>query len=148
MGDHQPPPNWVAERARCNLDLTWESLIQVVQRDVVEANKIPTSVRGDYIFDIERNDEGTSPTLRVGRREADGHEYNGSVTFTKFPSSIIVSSPYFGLTHGTDVARITATPEWSEQTLSCRLHVNGEQHKVWELSQIVLGPLFFQSLAT
>ena len=33
------PPNWVAERAECKIDLLYDALCQVVQRDVAEANK-------------------------------------------------------------------------------------------------------------
>ena len=45
--------------------------------------------------------------------------YDGSVTFTKHPSAILISSPYFEDTHGQDVISLTAIPRWDERSQSC-----------------------------
>ena len=52
------PPNWVAERAECKIDLLYDALCQVVERDVAEANKLSPDLRGGFTYSVERNDEG------------------------------------------------------------------------------------------
>ncbi len=39
-----------------------------------------------------------------------------------------------------------ARPDWVDRSQSCFLSVGGTRYKVWELSQRVLGPLFFQEI--
>lgn len=138
MIDHKPPPNWVVERAKCNLDLTFEALAEVVKRDVDEMNQLSPKRRRNYEFSFEQNGEGVTPRLRVirypeGEPDADGALY---VTFEKSTSAIrIVQAP--------DGTAFLASPTWVESTSSCRLQIDGEGFQVWEISQRFLGPLFF-----
>ena len=39
MIEHREPPNWVLGRSECTLNMTFEALVQIVNRDVDEANK-------------------------------------------------------------------------------------------------------------
>ena len=131
------PPNWIAERAECKIDLLYDALCQVVERDVAEANKLPPDLRGGFTYSVERNDEGTMPLLRVYRLR----EGNPAVpaqpvaTFSQSQASIRVTA---------ETGNFLARPEWVDQTRSCFLSIDGTRYKVWELSQRVLGPLFFE----
>ena len=131
------PPNWVAERAECKIDLLYDALCQVVERDVAEVNKLPTDLRGGLTFSADRNDEGTMPLLRVYRSHEGASDSSAQAvaTFAQLQASIHVTAET-----GTFLAR----PEWVDQTRSCLLSIEGAQYKVWELSQKILGPLFFE----
>ena len=128
------PPNWVAERAECKIDLLYDALCQVVERDVAEANKLPPDLRGGFTYSVERNDEGTMPLLRVYRSQ-EGASAEPVATFSQSQASIHVTAM---------TGNCLARPEWVEQSRSCFLSISGTRHQVWELSQRVLGPLFFQ----
>ena len=132
------PPNWVAERAECKIDLLYDALCQVVERDVAEANKLPPDLRGGFTYSVERTDEGTMPLLRV-YRSREGKPAGPAqpvATFSQSQASIHVTAAGTG--------GFPARPEWVDQTSSCFLSIGGTPYKVWELSQRVLGPLFFQ----
>ena len=128
------PPNWVAERAECKIDLLYDALCQVVERDVAEANKLPPDLRGGFTYSVERNDEGTMPLLRVYRSQ-EGASAEPVANFSKSQASIRVTA---------ETGNFLARLEWVDQTRSCFLSIDGTRHKVWELSQRVLGPVFFQ----
>ena len=133
------PPNWVAERAECKIYLLYDALCQVVDRDVAEANKLPPDLRGGFTYSVERNDEGTMPLLRVHRsREGKPAGPAQSVaTFAQSQASIHVTAK---------TGNFLACPEWVDQTRSCFLSIDGTRYKAWELSQRVLGPLFFNEV--
>ena len=130
-------PNWVAERAECKIDLLYDALCQVVERDVAEANKLPPDLRGGFTYSAERNDEGTMPLLRVYRSHEGATDSSAQAvaTFAQSQASIHVNA---------ETGRFLARPEWADQTRSCLLSTDGTRYKVWELSQKVLGPLFFE----
>ncbi|MCY4354283.1 MAG: hypothetical protein OXC09_05790 [Truepera sp.] len=138
MVDFQEPPNWVAKRGECNLELIFEVLSQVVTRDVAEANKLPAESRQGFQFKVERNGEGITPMLRVSRfvggNPAAPDRYH--VTFEKSVLTIRVHRP--------PSTPLLARPEWDDEAQSCRLYIDERPYKVWEVSQRVLGPLFFE----
>ena len=128
------PPNWVAERAKCRVDLLFDALCQVVERDVAEYNKLPAGLRRGCSFSAESINEGTMPVLRV-YHTTDG-KTDAAASFTQLEQGINVWVVEKGWK--------LASPEWVEQTKSCLLSIDGALCKVWELSQRVLGPLFFE----
>ena len=132
------PPNWVAERAKCRVDLLFEALCQVVERDVAEVNKLPSNLRGGFTFSVERNDDGMNSLLRVYRStEGDSASTAQAVaTFTQLGTGIHV------LIAGKEA--FMALPEWVDQPRSCLLSIDGTRYQVWELSQRILGPVFFE----
>ena len=138
MIQHTPPPNWVAERAKCNLDLTFAALYDVVKRDVDEMNKLSDKQRRGYSFSLEQNGEGTNPRIRVRRFPENDPDSNESidVTFEKSIRAIRIDRP--------PNTTALAFPCWHEKTTSCHLKINGRNYKLWELSQWVLEPLFFE----
>ena len=136
MLDHQPPPNWVAARADCKVDLLFEAICQVVNRDVEEVNRLSSDMRGGYIFSADDNGDGTRPLLRVYRAsETAPDDRRGIATFeqTRWDIRIRSSQAKGGL---------VATP-WADEAGTCWLSVDGTRYRVWELSREVLSPLFF-----
>ena len=140
--EHTPPPNWVVERAKCRIELTFEALVQIVERDVSEMNDLPMSRRRGYRFEVEINGEGLRPLLRV-RRCLDSDTDRGderTVTFECFDDWIGIKAS------GKNPRR--ASLKWHNASASCRLFVDLKELKdrpfeVWELSQEYLGPIFF-----
>ena len=47
-------PNWVMDRAQCNLDLTFKALFDIATRDIQEAHKVDAITKGKLTFDIQR----------------------------------------------------------------------------------------------
>ena len=135
MLDHEQPPNWVAERAKCRLDVIFEALIQVVERDVAEFNKLPCEQRLGRTSSVVCNGDGTSPILRVYRRDEDGSET--SVAFTQNPTRILVQAPHYD--------PLILYPAWDTNRRTCLLmnRDNDIRYKVWELSQAALAPFLF-----
>ena len=138
MLNHEPPPNWVAERAKCNVDLVFEALAEVVRRDVGEVNKLSIKRRRGFAFRFEQSDEGQYPRLRVFRfREGEpDSDATLDVTFKKTINTIRVYQV-------PDRSPLVAYPRWIEKSATCRLYVDDASIKVWELSQRTLGPFFF-----
>ena len=136
MLGHQPPPNWVAARADCKVDLLFEALCQIVKRDVSEVNKLSSDMRGGYIFDASLNGDGTKPLLRVYRAsETAPDDPRSVVTFEQTRWDIRIQSRRAK-------EGIVATP-WVDEAGTCLLSVDGTRYRVWELSREVLSPLFF-----
>ena len=135
MINHEQPPNWVAERAKCRIDVIFEALSQVVERDVAEFNKLPRDQRRGLTIEVVTNGEGTSPILQVYRR--DEHGSQASVIFIQRPTAIEVQ-----MTQGRQLLLHT---NWNNDRRTCLLttHDNDMTYKVWELSQATLGPLLF-----
>ena len=136
MLDHQQPPNWVAARAACKVDLLFEALCQVVNRDVAEVNKLSSDMRGGYMFAVGYNGDGTRPLLRVYRvAETSPNDRRSIATFEQKRWDIRIQSRK-------DKGVVVATP-WADEVGTCLLSVDGTRYRVWELSREVLAPLFF-----
>ena len=127
MLNHQPPPNWVLGRAECNLRMAFEVISEIVERDVEQANKI----FGDRQFRFERCTEGVRPRLFISER---GSEKGVGVSFEVSETAIRING---------GGVQFYIRPRWDGE--KCRMHVNDEQlpHKLWEISQLALGNLFF-----
>lgn len=131
----------MAERAKCRVDLIFEALAQVVQRDVEEANKLPASLRRDRVFAAEMNTDGTHPLLRVYRTVKDATEAIAS--FEQREQAILVQ-------RGRESCQ-AVYPEWPEDGKTCVLVMRAtfrqEFLDVWRLSQWALSEEFFGTSA-
>ena len=87
MMNHQSPPNWVKGRADCSLDLTFEALAQIVERDVKEANELPSNLHAGRSFRFEKCDEGTRTILRVEQTSPITGDNRPQVVFEMYHSS-------------------------------------------------------------
>ena len=131
------PPNWVADRAKCNLDLAFAALADVIKRDVEEANCLPQSHLRQYTFEVEINQEGTRERIQVRRfppPRSSGFKTH-AVTFEKSEHAIMVS--------GFPEVKLHVRPRWNPETASCELIVDDQPRKPWQISQDALESLFF-----
>lgn len=140
MLPNQTHPNWVTERAQCNLDFIFEALCQIIERDVTELNGLSEEQRKGRTFSLEVISDGKSPIANVTENANSNDDRKKAwARFEKSTVAIRIQVFIPRVTGDTAFAR----PEWNERALSCRLTMNGQQYKVWEISQIVLGPIFF-----
>ena len=136
MNEEVYPPNWVLDRARCTLGLTFQALAEIVERDVKQVNQLDSENRHQRTFQIERNEDGLKETIQVqcfpdGKP---GNLYNGGVTFVKTRTSIEV----FALDK-----KFQMIPEWDNKNCVCLLQVNGDQLETWQVSRRALSSFFF-----
>ena len=127
---------WVMDRARCSLDLVFDALIEIVERDVKDMNSLPATLRGSDKFCVEHNGDGLNKRLRVRRHpeQEPANYYVGAVTFVKSSTYIDVITPG---------GRFRVVPEWDNSTSSCKLHVGAQQLRVWQISCKALSSFFF-----
>ena len=128
-------PNWVKDRAQCNLDLTFKALFDIATRDIQEAHKVDAITKGKFTFDIQREDRTNVPTFTV-RRSMNGSPLD-KVLFEQGRNEIQIS-----FTGGADP--VTIRPQWDAENLRCDLLVGDRPHEPWEVSRIALERMFFQ----
>ena len=133
MMNYQPPPNWVKGRADCRLDLTFEALAQIVERDANVANELPS----DRSFRFETCDEGTQPIIRV--------EQTSPITGDSRPQVVFEMHNSYIMVNGGGV-QFSVRPRWDECAQRCRLFIRDDDraYGVWEISQRALIKLFFE----
>ena len=134
--DYSKPPNWVRGRADCRLDMKFQELMQIVERDVGEFNSLPSYQRSNRSFRIASYDEGSYPIVRVEEANFDGSENLPSVSFNLSDAAIRVNG---------GGVQFYAKPVWNPESSACRLHIDGGDtpYKAWEISQYALSTLFF-----
>ena len=138
MIHNQEPPNWVAERAKCNLELVFDALCQVLARDVEAMNEVSERQRLGRQFQLEVNADGTRPLASVTQVQSTDRLVTQKA-YARFESretaiSIQASSlPQLAF----------ACVRWDERARACKLYIGENRYEVWELSQWVLGPMFF-----
>ncbi len=122
-------PNWVAERAMCNLDRIFTELRDVVERDVEQANH-------HLSLGVYRVSTASSGTPRFGvRKDSPLASSTEVIRFVKESYSIQVK-------HGTRLI-MEAYPSWNHQYDCCVLRVGEDEYRVWEFSRLVLEDEFF-----
>ena len=134
--DYSKPPNWVRGRADCRLDMKFQALVQIVERDVKEFNSLTSDKRHKRSFLIASNDEGPYPIVRVEEFNFDGPGDLPSVSFTMSDVAIRVNG---------GGVQFYAKPAWDFKSSECRLHIDGGHipYEAWEISQQALSNLFF-----
>ena len=128
------PPNWVKERSDCNLDMVFDALFSVAERDVSEANKVSSLTQNDVSFAVQREDGGMLPTFRVDRKK--GGKSVDRISFHKDKHQITIVR---SLGEGFSVRA-----KWDYQGQCCKLWVQDVPHEVWQVSMAALEPLFFR----
>ena len=138
MIHNQEPPNWVVERAKCNLELIFDALCQVLERDVDAMNAVPERQRLGRQFQLEVNADGTRPIALVTQV----HSTDSLVkqkAYARFESRKTAIS-----IQASSLSQLAlALVRWDERARACKLYVGDDRYEVWELSQWVLGPIFF-----
>ena len=133
MLNYDQPPNWVRGRADCRLDLIFEALKQIVERDIGEFNKLEPAIRKNREFELHANDDGTRPILRV---EQVGNSTGPSLGIEMSDAAIRING---------GGVQFYVKPQWSAASSKCQLYIDGKDgpYEVWEISQAALGGLFF-----
>ena len=131
MAEHHPPPNWVKKRADCDLDLIFKMLRQIIERDVAEMNKLPEFQRHGCKFKLDEGQQGTHPILWVKKFVPNG-DLPESVSFEQGQDFI---RTHAGCIHA----------EWDDRKGTCELVMGDKRYEPWQVSQLVLSPLFFGS---
>ena len=131
----EPPVNWVAKRAACNPDLTFLSLLEVVQRDVEEINKVAADKRFGYCFKVEQNNQGMKPRFAV-IREHPNYAGTQGVIFEKCLTAIKVTLQ--------DKSTFQVAPVWNGPASICELAIDGQVYEAWQVSERTLDRLFFE----
>ena len=136
QGPETGPFNWVKARADCNLDLSFEALRSVVDRDVQVANATPSLTRQTITFFFQNEEQGVYPMFVVRRTK--GGQTMGQVRFTQEPQQITVD---FG--SGSEGEGFAVTALWDSEKYACHLMVDGQSCEIWEVSRRALEWLFF-----
>ena len=139
MLHHQEPPHWVEERAKCNLELIFAALCQVLEHDVNEVNALPERQRYGQSFLFEVNVDGTMPMAQVNKEHETSNpdSQKAYATFRRSDRTITIQASSLP----NNVVR--AHVRWNAGARSCKLYLDETPYEVWELSQKVLGPMFF-----
>ena len=116
--------------------MTFQALVQIVERDVEEFNRLPSDQRLNRSFCIVANDEGVYPIVRVEEANFGESENHPSVSFTLSEAAIRVNG---------GGVQFYAKPVWNYKIRACRLHVRDSDtpYEAWEISQQALTNLFF-----
>ena len=132
---HEQPPSWVEKRATCRIDLIFEALSQILERDVDEFNSLLPNLRHQRTASVAQNGDGTHPLIRVYRAEENGSET--ILTFTLHGTTISIQTP------GKEGAMLGVA--WDTVTRSCLLvdKETEDRFKVWQVSERSLGPFLF-----
>lgn len=131
MLDHQPPPEWVRGRAECNLDMIFDALHQIVQRDVKQFNELYDRQRQGRRFQVHENGGGCDPSFRVVL-DAD-MDRPPQVVFRLSRSAILING-------GGQIFNVR--PEWDGKR--CRQSVGERSYsEPWEISQLALAGFLF-----
>lgn len=128
-------PKWVTKRANCRIEVIFEALSQVVERDVAEFNELPCEQRDNRTAFVSQYRAGTAPTLRVSVIDQDENEK--TLTFSQHSALIKVRSR---TTLDFDFRLV-----WDRHNRSYRLAMIGsdDRYEVWELSQFALSIVLF-----
>ena len=132
MINHKQPPNWVRERSKCTLDLKFTALREIVERDVAEFNKLNEQDRQGFSCSVKFDSEGTRPRFRVKRSDGEASTFELDHWAIRIWPPFGVKPPHL------------AFAVWDEKAATCRMRFNERSCRVWEISQSVLGPLFFE----
>ena len=136
MNDNQLPPNWVAERARCNLSGMFEALCARVKEDVREINRLPSARRQHVVFDTS---EVPGTLVVFWRNEKKPHHTSADkVLFETNAASLTFQRPHEG--------KISIVPQWSHDDTKCDLYIGNEKHELWKISELALCEFFFGTI--
>ena len=118
-------PNLEPLRSTLTLEFSC-ALTQIIERDAEEANKQLAKQ-----FRIHRCNEGTRPLLKV----VQSGTKDRSVSFEPLEGAILIQ--------GIDEKESYVDLQWDEEVLECNILLDRAKCELWQVSQKVLGPLFF-----
>ena len=142
---HTPPPNWVKSRADCNLSLCFDSLREIVSRDVEEMNKLSKEQRREFHYVISGG-TGVADVFQVDQKDDDAlhRSWDTRVHFARRrdlgAESIEISR--VGQSSGKET-KVVVRAQWDSEQSRCRLLIDDAEIEVWQISKKALEPMFF-----
>ncbi|MDE0147045.1 MAG: hypothetical protein OXM58_01615 [Rhodospirillaceae bacterium] len=129
--------NWVAIRADCTVQGTFEQIVDTIERDVERFNKLDPAKRLQRTLRCERKNMSV---LFVGRLNSQ----NDWVEEEESPGVKIEvrAATKIHAFHGKQCLFQTRH-EWNEDTLACDLKIDGKCYSIWQVSQKAIGDLMF-----
>ena len=128
--------NWIKARAECNSAFVFDSLLKQVKKDVDRANKhhLPNS-DNKFLFVPKLDNE--KPSFGVSEvSKSNEHSYR-KIDFIQYKTQIVVVS--------SDGPEFHIVNQWNSEEQRCDYIVDGERMTVWEISKMILEPIFFRS---
>ena len=125
-------PNWVRASAEYSCESVFDALYKRVQEDVGEANDRCLAGEGGRFVVQEVMD---SNAAAFSAERCSGNTCEKNVLFQRFDLEIRI-------TRSSNVA-FSVRPQWNSRDLSCDLYVGDTPHKIWQISEKSLEPLFF-----
>ncbi|MCY4132208.1 MAG: hypothetical protein OXF39_06130 [Nitrospira sp.] len=148
-----PYPRWVRERAKCSVSFLFDLLLDAVRQDVDDANSHSPLLTEGYVFylDVEdkKQEEDTRTRFQVRRglkdRLTSPHSSDREYITVKFQlmnGGIKISCPH----HPLFDSSFWVFSDWNADRQACRLKIGEQIYQPWEISQLTLGYLFFDTL--
>ena len=126
-------PNWVRARVECTRESVFDALYKRVQEDVEEANA--RCLAGDGGRFVVREEANSNAAVAFSVKRCSGSACDASVLFQRFDLEIRITRSNNGA--------FNVHQKWNNLDLSCDLYVGDTPHKLWQISQFSLEPLFF-----
>lgn len=140
-------PNWVAERAKCEMGSLFADLQELVKQNVEWANQS----QGSSVYEYR---DVTSDTCFIRKKVYDRDTRLIACTFRLFPTGRAVEvSAGTSVTNEPEQRLYTIRTHWDAEKSKCRVIVektNGGKiivpHKhLWKVVQYILEPFFFET---
>ena len=126
-------PNWVRARDECTRESVFDALYKRVQEDVEEANA--RCLAGDGTRFVVQEESDSNATAAFSVKRCSGNACDASILFQRFDLEIRITRSNNGA--------FNVRPKWNSRDLSCDLYVREIPHKLWQISQVSLEPMFF-----
>ena len=134
--------NWVAARGACNVETQFNELRKVVERNVDEANILPIKKR-PWVFQVTTDYDSQFDVITFNQGEGDPMV----VPWITFKQDLVGGFSIFGKWRAShDMNGISVVVKWDDESQSCTFMVDDKPHELWEISQRMLSPLFFEEI--
>ena len=141
--------NWIENRGLCRAVDVFERLIERIEADVEKASEynVELQLRKDYDFEIDAREDCLTISAKPPASSVGYDQFE--VVFERRENTIKVSAfekRGGGLTDRTFNFEIV--PSWDAKKGKCRLLIDGNPYKLWQISQKALAGLFNASWAS
>lgn len=144
-------PNWIAERAKCNMARLWPEVQYIVSTDVRRANEAEQTVQSDvshYMDPLEQGPKkvhiqsGNGAGDVLGTCEFVYNDTKGAIAVRIGPPALAQKPPTLG----------ALRTRWDTEALQCRIVVTMTSEdepvefphdQLWKAVQVILEPFFF-----
>ena len=125
-------PNWVLDRAKCTIKGAFDALMDRVQEDVKEANRLPVVTDG-RTFNVKNGEHGSFSVYAF--RGSPSSRDPGEILFFRNSRTITVTK--------NETDEIQIVPRWCDEKNKCDYLIENESFEVWQISKMALCEMFF-----